>query len=82
MTAITRSDFVAEHYAATAAAFPLADYAHIVNRLRKRFDDLHAANATPCTGECNPGNCEVAHREHFGWDLVEAGAAFDRDMAR
>jgi hypothetical protein len=32
-----------------------------------------------CTEVCTPGNCEKAHREHFGWDAVEAGAAFDRD---
>lgn len=34
-----------------------------------------------CTADCDPGNCETAHRQEFGWDVVEEAAAFERDLA-
>lgn len=33
-----------------------------------------------CDDECNPGNCETAHREDAGWDAVESGERFAAEM--
>ena len=76
----TRSEYVNQNDEAARAASPLLEATVVIRRLGERYDNLHRFNGTPCTVECDPGNCETAHREHFGWDAIEAGAAFDRDM--
>lgn len=76
-----RSDYVKEHYDSARVEFPLADAGHVIRKLEAQYDALHLMNGTPCTGECNPGNCAASHRAEAGWDLVEAGATFDREVS-
>lgn len=32
---------------------------------QQRLDALEFAEEHVCDGDCNPGNCEVAHHDHF-----------------